>query len=295
MENSSNGSLGFLMAKGPLSQIVLAFVVSIILYIILISLETIYISFKQVTNTRTIIQDETMNSSKPETYVTNPMPSVSDSNKSFRKLPYSDNERTGIEYSYACFLLITEDNFTANNTSTFKHIFHKGSTDLYPLLSPGVFVNASENSLRIYQNNTSTWYNYIDVKDIPVGKWFHFVVLVKNNATEVYVNGNISGKITNDNSVIYQNYQNLHVFSNKQTIPAYNNGNHPSIPAGEVYMIDGKMTGSISRFYYYSYALSYTEIQDLMNMGPNPILLTTNQDKPPYFIDNWWTGKNMLM
>lgn len=295
MENSSNGSLGFLMAKGPLSQIVLAFVVSIVLYIVLISLETIYISFKQVTNTRTIIEDETTDDSKTMTYVTNPMPSVAENNRMFRKLPYSDNERTGIEYSYACFLLIKEGNFNANNTTAFKHIFHKGSEDLYPLLSPGVFVNAGENSLRIYQNNTSTWYNYIDVNDIPVGKWFHLVVLVKNNATEVYVNGNISGKITNDNSVIYQNYQDLHLFSDKRIDPGYSHSRYGSIPEGEIYNVIGKMSGSISRFYYYSYALSYTEIQDLINMGPNPKILTTNQDKPPYFIDNWWTGTNMLM
>jgi hypothetical protein len=32
-----------------------------------------------------------------------------------------------------------------------------------------------------------------------------------------------------------------------------------------------------------------------MNMGPNPQMVTNNLDKPPYFIDNWWTGRNMLM
>jgi len=293
MENSSKGPLGFLMAKGPLSQIVLAFVASIVLYIILVSLETIYISYNQVSNTRTIIQDETMDNSQTITYSTNPVASVSANNKMFRNLPHSDNERTGLEYSYACFLLIKDDNFSDNNTTAFRHIFHKGSDTLYPLLSPGVFVNTGTNSLRIYQNNTLTWYNYIDIQDIPIGKWFHLVVLVKNNATEIYVNGNVSGKITNDNAIVYQNYQNLHVFSDTRISLDY--AKCPSIPEGNNYMILGKASGLISRFYYYSYALSYTEIQDLMNMGPNPVLLTTNQDKPPYSIDNWWTGKNMLM
>jgi hypothetical protein len=295
MENSSNGTLGFLMAKGPLSQIVLAFVTSVVLYIILVSLETIYISYKQVSNTRTIIQDETFDESKSKIYETNPMPSASENNEQFRNLLHSDNERTGIEYSYACFLRISEKNFSDNDTSSFRHIFHKGSDSLYPLLSPGVFVNTGTNSLRIYQNNTLTWYNYVDIQDIPIGKWFHLVVLVKNNATEIYVNGNVSGKITNDNAIIYQNYQNLYVFSDEKTTRALDNANCPSIPSGEKYNIIGKAYGLISRFYYYSYALSYTEIQDLMNMGPNPQILTANHDKPPYFIDNWWTGKNMLM
>ena len=292
MENSSNGTLGFLMAKGPLSQIILAFAMSIVLYIILISLETIYISYKQVSNTRTIIEDATMVNTATMIYSTNPTPSVSLNNKTFRNLPHSDNERTGIEYSYSCFLLIKEDNFN-ETASGFKHIFHKGSELLYPLMGPGVFVNGMQNSLRIYQNNTLTWYNYIDIPDIPVNKWFHFVLSVKNNATEIYINGNISGKITNNNAIIYQNYQDLYVFSDIRK--SLNHALCPSLPDGDTYMILGKASALISRFYYYSYALTYTEIQDLMNMGPNPQILTTNQDKPPYFIDNWWTGRNMLM
>jgi hypothetical protein len=292
MENSSNGTLGFLMAKGPLSQIVLAFIMAIVLYIVLISLETIYISYKQVSNTRTIIEDATMDNTITMIYSTNPMPAVSLNNKKFRNLPHSDNERTGLEYSYACFLLLKEDNFN-DSTSGFRHIFHKGSSGLYPLMGPGVFVNGGQNSLRIYQNNTLSWYNYIDIPDIPVNKWFHFVLLVKNNATEIYINGNISGKITNNNAVIYQNYQDLTVFSDVRI--TLNHASCPSLPDSDTYMTFGKASALISRFYYYSYALTYTEIQDLLNMGPNPQILTTNQDKPPYSIDNWWTGRNMLM
>lgn len=292
MENSSRSSLDFLMAKGPLSQIVLAFVMSIILYIILIALETVYISYMQVSRTRTVIKDETLVYDKPHTFTTNPIATEVE-NKNFRNLPHSDNERTGIEYSYACFLYIKEENFD-NNISSHRHIFHKGSEDLYPLLGPGVFVNCGENTLRIYQNSTLTWHNYVDIQDIPVGKWFHFVLLVKNNATEVYINGNIAGKIANDNCIVYQNYQNLYVFLDNKR-PSYNNATLPSLREGETYKIDGHAKAMISRFYYYSYALSYTEIQDLMNMGPNPKIDTTDMDKPPYFIDNWWTGRNMLM
>jgi hypothetical protein len=235
-----------------------------------------------------------MDTGKSQIYTTNPTTVASKDNKMFRNLPHSDNERTGIEYSYACFLLLTDDNFDDNNTNGFRHIFNKGSKKLYPLMSPGVFVNSGKNSLRIFQNNTLTWYNYIDIDDIPIGKWFHLVVLVKNNATEIYVNGNIAGKITNNNAIIYQNYQNLYVFTDDERY-TFNNGRYPSMPIGDEYIVHGKAKGYISRFYYYSYALSYTEIQDLMNMGPNPVILTSNQDKPPYFIDNWWTGKNMLM
>ena len=280
------------MAKGPLSQIVLAFVMSVVLYIILIALETVYISYMQVSRTRTVIKDETVSNGTVQTYTTNPIATEIE-NKHFRNLPYSDNERSGIEYSYACFLYIKEETFE-NNISSYRHIFHKGSESLYPLLGPGVFINAGENTLRIYQNTTLTWHNHVDIQDIPVGKWFHFVLLVKNNATEIYINGNIAGKIANDNCIIYQNYQNLYVFVDNKR-PDFTSATLPSLTEGESYKIIGSAKGMMSRFYYYSYALSYTEIQDLMNMGPNPKIDTTDMDKPPYFIDNWWTGRNMLM
>jgi hypothetical protein len=245
----------------------------------------------QVSRTRTVIQDETMTSDITKTYVTNPIPSQTEK-KNFRNLPHSDNERTGIEYSYSCFLLLKESNFNENTTSL-RHIFHKGSEKLYPLLGPAVFVNAGENSLRIYQNTTLTWNNYVDIQDIPVGKWFHFVLLVKNNATEIYINGNVAAKISNENCIIYQNYQNLYVFSDGRI--NYNKTQLASLQENEVYTVLGRAEALISRFYYYSYALSYTEIQDLMNMGPNPKIEMSDMDKPPYFIDNWWTGRNMLM
>ena len=218
--------------------------------------------------------------------------------KNYRNLVHSQNEKTGIEYSYSCFLLLDEGNFV-DNTSAYKHIFHRGYRTGFPLLGPGLFVNAGTNTLRLYQNNTLTWYNYIDINDIPIKKWFHLVILVKNNATEVYVNGNLSAKLTNNNAVVYQNYQPLHLFRS-YTNPIENlnirtNANTPSIPSGETFDINQKASGNISRFNYYSYALSFTEIQDLMNIGPNPKTKIDVFDKPPYFIDNWWTGRNMLM
>jgi hypothetical protein len=284
-----SGFVDFIRAKGPFSQIILAVVLATLLYIILISLEIIYTSYKSVANTRVIIEDKTQDNTRLVTYPVNPS---SVSNKDYRNLMHSDNENTGIEYSYSCFLLINEGNFTGA-TNQFKHIFHKGSESLFPLLSPGVFVNAGTNTLRIFQNITTTWYNYIDVENIPVSKWVHLVILVKNNATEVYVNGNLAAKLTSKTGVIYQNYQNLYLFS-RHTINLINSST-PSVPSNDPYQIIGHADVLISRLYYYTYALTYTEIQDLMNMGPNPLTVQTNQDKPPYMIDNWWTGQKNLM
>jgi hypothetical protein len=291
MENSYTETSSFLLGKGPLSQIVIAFILSVALYIALLSLEAIYVSYKQVSRTHTEIEDKTLSSTIPVIYSVNPK-NIGTPN--YRNLVHSQNEKTGIEYSYSCFLLLNQDNFTPNNISAYKHIFHRGYDTGFPLLGPGLFVNAGTNTLRLYQNNTLTWYNYIDINDIPITKWFHLVILAKNNATEIYVNGNLSAKLTNNNAVLYQNYQPLYLFENL-TVTSKTNANTPSIPNGETFNVIGNASGLISRFHYYSYALSFTEIQDLMNMGPNPQMVTNNLDKPPYFIDNWWTGRNMLM
>ena len=291
MENSYTETSSFLLGKGPLSQLVIAFVISVALYITLLSLEAIFISYKQVSRTHTEIEEKTLSSTIPVFYSVNPK-NIGTPN--YRNLVHSQNEKTGIEYSYSCFLLLNQENFSANNISSYKHIFHRGYNTGFPLLGPGLFVNAGTNTLRLYQNNTLTWYNYIDINDIPIKKWFHLVILAKNNATEIYVNGNLSAKLTNNNAVIYQNYQSLFLFEDI-TVPIKTSAHTPSIPEGEIFNIIGKASGQISRFNYYSYALSFTEIQDLMNMGPNPQMVTDNTDKPPYFIDNWWTGRNMLM
>ena len=113
MENTSAGPVAFLKAKGPLSQIVLAVIIATVLYIILLSLEIVYISYIQVANTKVDIVGKggvTLNSSTPEIYTSNT--NLDGKDASFRDLRYSDNEKTGIEYSYSCFLNISPDKFS---------------------------------------------------------------------------------------------------------------------------------------------------------------------------------------
>jgi len=294
MDNTSSRPLEFLQGKGPLSQIVLAVVLAVLLYIIMVSLEAVYLSYQQVSHTQTRIDDRTLNSENNSTiYSVNPK--TADGNKNYRDLRVSDNERTGIEYSYSCFLLINESTFE-EGTSGMKHIFSKGNEKLFPLLSPGVFMNSNSNTLVIFQSSSDTWYNKTEVENIPIGKWFHLVVLAKNNAVEVYINGNLSSKLTMGKGVLYQNYQNLSLFSRQKTTSLnLKNASMPSIPENNIFDVRGPISGQISRFNYFSYALSYTQIRDLMNQGPNPITAQENQDKPPYFVDNWWTGTGLLM
>ena len=76
----------------------------------------------------------------------------------------SNNERSGIEFSYTFYLNV--------NPSAFRqeyglcHIFHKGYSSQFPLLAPGVYMRSDTNTLRVYMNSYKTWNNFIDIDNI---------------------------------------------------------------------------------------------------------------------------------
>ena len=53
------------------------------------------------------------------------------------------------------------------------------------------------------------------------------------------------------------------------------------------------MKGNLSRLEYFSYALCYAEIQQLMNKGPSSKSDTGSNttDIPPYLDDTWWSQR----
>jgi hypothetical protein len=57
-------------------------------------------------------------------------------------------------------------------------------------------------------------------------------------------------------------------------------------------IFDGSATGMLSRVYYFGYALTYTEIQYLMNMAPSKTIQGgQNMAISPYLADTWWANK----
>jgi hypothetical protein len=220
-------------------------------------------------------------------------------NSNSKTLVLSENQLTGIEFSYSTFLYISED--TDDNTEGWKTVFYKGyQSSPFPLCGPGVFVSSkSETSggpvLRVVMNTYDTWYNTIDVKQIPFNKWFHLALVLRNNAMEVYVNGNLATKRVFNGTLPYQNYQPLNIFpSVTTTIAAFKStASNPlkGIPADDNFVIRGKASGYISNLYYFSYALSYSEIQSSLNIGPSSTFDQGSMDKPPYLIDSWWTQR----
>jgi hypothetical protein len=202
-----------------------------------------------------------------------------------KQINVSENERTGIEFSYSFYLKV--------NPSTFRqeqgliHIFHKGYSSQFPLLAPGVYLRSDTNTLRVYMNTYKTWNNYIEVENIPLSKWVHICIVCKDNALEIYINGNLSKKLSFDGYAAYQNYQDVICFSQrrislKQTII-------PTLDDGGMNVF-GSMKGMMSRLIYFNYALCYAEIQSLMSEGPSSkVESSETNDVPPYLSDTWWS------
>lgn len=276
-------------------QILYGVVVVGIVYILYMGIEVLWRAYLGYGNTRVMVYPMTTN--MPKTFQQDP------SNPQTVYLPVSQNQLTGIEFSYSTFIYVDDSTFT-NNTSPqqWSTVFYKGyESGPFPLCGPGVFVSTDNNNnpvLRVIMNSYTSWFNKVDVTQIPVKKWFHLVlVLSANNSMNVYINGNLANKLVLDGTIAYQNYEPLNVLSTFKTVTTTHFDNSSStdntprrgIPPGETFVINGAMTGFVSNIVYYSYAIGYSEIQALLQMGPSSKMDTQSMTAPPYLIDTWWT------
>lgn len=202
----------------------------------------------------------------------------------------SENQQNGIEMTYSMFLLVKSETFDGskmadNQTPTLKHVFHKGFKNAFPVMAPGVFVESVNNTLRVYLNSATTWNNYISIPNIPVGKWFHVIILVKGKYMDVYINGNVTQRYEFED-VPRLNYGNIYVMSPIQFTYA------PAGQTGNNMQITGAMQGMVSRLNYYGYALTYSAIDSLYRQGPSSTIVNSGStDLPPYMHDDWWVNK----
>ena len=193
----------------------------------------------------------------------------------------SDNERTGIEFAYSFYLMENETNF--DGTDNLHPVFYKGySNSIWPLQAPGVFVKGNTNTLRVVMSSFKDAYNYIDIENIPVNKWFHVVLNFQNLALEVYINGKIVKKLNFNDTLPYMNYQNLIVFPNNTSTDIV----RPNLPTIHYSTC---VKGKISNLVYTRYALSVNEIQNFYSRGVSTVTKAPkSQEAPPYFADSWW-------
>lgn len=178
-------------------------------------------------------------------------------------LPRSRNELGGIEFSYSTWMFIDNYNY---NIGKWKHVFHKGNESSWPLRAPGVWLNPDKNAIRVYMNSYKEISEYVDVENIPIGKWFNLILVLKDRNMDVYINGNLKRSLKLQ-GIPKQNYGDLYVNA------------------------FGGYSGQISRLRYYDYALNYAEISSILKIGPSMKPCDDSSEKPPYLTANWWTNE----
>jgi hypothetical protein len=257
------------------SQLLQSVLIWFFIYALLSILNNVGILYMTWLEMNTALQPDT--SAATDTYTQDP--NLDTSKTCF----LSRNEPNGTEFTYSVFLFINNNNFT-KDTDSLKHVFHKGSPppDPYPLVAPGVYTMADKNTLRVYMNSADKWDNFVDIPNMPVEKWFHLVISCKGRSVDVYINGNVIQRM-NLSSVPKLNFGDVYAFQACATTD-----DRVNVAPEQRYNVVGSASGSLSRFNYYAYALSYAEIDSLYRQGPSSKIVSASNQIPPYMTDSWW-------
>lgn len=277
MEGPENTSI--IQGSGLPAQIGMALFIIVFLYLAFASVEAIYNYANRLAMNRTELLPITYSTEdKTYTVIQNP------NDPNAKSIALSDNERTGPEFSYSFFIMVHPSAF--RQEQGLLHIFHKGNPNQWPLQGPGVYMLSNTNTLKIYMNTFKTWNNSIEIENIPISKWVHVAIICKAAHLEVFINGNLSKRMGFDGYAPYQNYGDICCFSQRRiTIPK----TVPSVGENG-FDVFGAMKGMFSRMIYFNYALSYTEINTMMNQGPSSTYAGSKDGMPgPYLDDTWWT------
>lgn len=278
---ASNQSFNSSQKPGIIQQVLFGLALVVGLYLVLLFIEVIYKYINRLSMNKTVLLPNTYNTADKTINIPQ-NPNI----KGSKPVNLSSNERSGIEFSYSFYLNVSPTSF--RQEYGLSHIFHKGYPAQFPLLAPGVYMRSDTNTLRVYMNTYKTWNNYVEIENIPVGKWVHIAVVCDESALLVYVNGNLAKKLSFDGYAPYQNFEDICCFSQRRITMKKS-----LVPSTDENGFDvfGCMTGQISRLNYFSYALCYAEIQQLMNEGPSSKLesAVSTGNVPPYLDDTWWS------
>ncbi len=181
----------------------------------------------------------------------------------------SVNAGDGIEFTWSVWIFINSLQYLEGQ---YKHIFYKGNSNLeqnglnFPNNAPGLYLAPNTNSLIVMMNTFNVINEEVVIPDVPLNKWFNVIIRCKNTTLDVYVNGTIVRSV-NLIGVPKQNY-------------------------GDVYVgMNGGFDGNISNLWYYDYALGTSEIQKIMNNGPNTTLVGSSSgmtDKLTNYLSLRW-------
>jgi hypothetical protein len=151
-------------------------------------------------------------------------------------------------------------------------------------------VESGTNTLRIYMNSATKWDTYVSVQNVPVGKWFHMIIMAKGQYLDVYVNGNVTQR-NQFKDAPRLNAGNIYVMW-PVTFPVDGNLSADAKQNMGDFRVNGAMNGMVSRLKYFAYALTYSDIDGLFREGPSSTIVNKSfNELPPYFHDDWWVTR----
>ena len=247
-------STGFLDSNGIIAKIVFLIMV-ILIFIILFFLTVKLIGYFMQPSPNPIIVNGQINGTKQIIVPQNP------GNKSSIMVSRSNNQATGIEFTWSIWLNISKSGSAGSTITPDWHspIFVKGDVSLpndgvnqFCSLNngPGVYFGkpSDPNHLYILMDTVETPAIsspalVIDIPNLPTD-YFHLAVRCQNTYIDAYINGNLV-KRHNLMNVPKQNYYDI-------AVAPYNGFN-----------------GSLSNLQYFNYGLSVIDINKIVKAGPN--------------------------
>ena len=191
----------------------------------------------------------------------------------------SNDEKTGMEFSWSVWLLLNDN----STNKSYQNIFNKGDSQYKGGISqvnngPGLYLSSlvnNENNLHIIMDTVdiNVGQAKIDVNGVPFNKWFLVVIRLENKVLDVYINGTITSRY-NMKSVPKQNYNDINICQN------------------------GGFIGQLSNLRYYNYALSSFAINNIVMGGPNLNASKLDASRitatdSPYFLSSSWFTKQI--
>ncbi len=246
-------STSFLDSNGIIAKIVFLILVIIVFVILFFIVVKLIGYFSQPANNPMLVNGQ-INATKTIVIKQNP------SDTSSKTLIRSNNESSGIEFTWSVWLSLSPDGVGQESTPLWHSpIFVKGDASLqnngvnqYSSLNngPGVYFGkpSAPNHLFILMDTVDTpainsSNLVIDISNLPTN-YFHLAIHCQNTYIDAYINGTLV-KRHNLLNVPKQNYYDVHVCP-------YNGYN-----------------GLLSNLQYFSRALNVIEINQIVRSGPN--------------------------
>ena len=186
-------------------------------------------------------------------------------------LRYSENEETGIEFTYSTWIYLNGE-----SDDVYKHVFSKGNLGSNALTTDATRVSG-ENAPALYVKTETTIGNKtnsalivmdtmegegaltnlsakktIEIKDIPFKQWVNIIIRLQNRILDVYVNGVLTGR----KDLIHiprQNYGSVNICQK------------------------GGFNGNLSNLRYFDSALNVFQINQIVSSGPDT---STSKNSP---------------